>query len=213
MGSSLLLDSLKIKTVTSLIRETWAILPTSLLKKNLTYSSIFKVHFMKSFAAAKASLVFMNNRCRCCRSQMFFKIGVLKNFAAFTGKHLCWSLFLIKLLAFRCFPVNVAKLLRPDFFIEHLWWFLLQMFCFTLYFQKKRCWIYCSFTLHNCFIVKPKITRICFHSLYHSFSFLVTGYHSLSLVAPHVVTRYHSLSLDASLLCLFINDLKRSIFV
>ena len=30
-------------------------------------------------------------------SQMFFKIGVLKNFVNFTGKHLCWSLFLIKL--------------------------------------------------------------------------------------------------------------------
>ena len=33
------------------------------------------------------------------RSQMFFKIekGVLKNFANFTGKIMCWSLFLIKL--------------------------------------------------------------------------------------------------------------------
>ena len=28
---------------------------------------------------------------------MIFKIGVLKNFAVFTGKHLCWSLFLITL--------------------------------------------------------------------------------------------------------------------
>ena len=27
------------------------------------------------------------------RSQMFFTTGVLKNFAIFTGKHLCWSLF------------------------------------------------------------------------------------------------------------------------
>ena len=26
---------------------------------------------------------------------MFFKIGVLKNFAIFSGKHLCWSPFLI----------------------------------------------------------------------------------------------------------------------
>ena len=25
--------------------------------------------------------------------QMFFELGVLKNFAMFTGKHLCWSLF------------------------------------------------------------------------------------------------------------------------
>ena len=33
-----------------------------------------------------------------CR-QMFFKTGVIGNFAIFTGKHLCWSLFLIKLRA------------------------------------------------------------------------------------------------------------------
>ena len=33
-------------------------------------------------------------------SQMFFKICVLKNFAIFTGKHLCSSFFSIKLLAF-----------------------------------------------------------------------------------------------------------------
>ena len=31
---------------------------------------------------------------RSSRSQMFFKIRVLKNFARFTRKHLCWSLFL-----------------------------------------------------------------------------------------------------------------------
>ena len=34
---------------------------------------------------------------RSSHSQMFFKIGVLKNFVIFTGKHLYWSLFLIKL--------------------------------------------------------------------------------------------------------------------
>ena len=30
---------------------------------------------------------------RSSRSQMLFKIGVLENFAIFTGKHPCWSLF------------------------------------------------------------------------------------------------------------------------
>ena len=56
-----------------------------------------------------------------------FKIGVLKNFAIFKGKHLCWSLFLINLWIFkackftrnrlqcRCFPVNIAKFLRTVF--------------------------------------------------------------------------------------------------
>ena len=29
---------------------------------------------------------------------MFFKIGVLKNFAIFTGKQPCWSLFLMKFI-------------------------------------------------------------------------------------------------------------------
>ena len=32
--------------------------------------------------------------------QMFFKKGALKSFAIFTGKCLCWSLFLIKLQAY-----------------------------------------------------------------------------------------------------------------
>ena len=54
------------------------------------------------------------------RVQIFFKIDVLKNFVIFTGKNLCWSLFLIKLNALglklyknqtlhRCFPVKIAK--------------------------------------------------------------------------------------------------------
>ena len=64
---------------------------------------------------------------------MFFKIGVLKNFAVFTGKHLSWSHFLIKSLFIkkrpqrRYFPVNIAKFLRTAFFIEHLQWLLLNI--------------------------------------------------------------------------------------
>ena len=179
MRSSQPLGSLKRKTVASLSREMWAITPKkknltitqkkTLPKKNLTYSSIFKVYFMKSFAAAKASLVFIKNRYRSSRSQMFFKIGIIKHFAMFTWKHLCWSPFLIKLQAFRCFPVKIAANVL-----------------FDIIFSKRRCWIYCNFTFHNCFILKPKITLICFHSLHTRCHSL---YHSLSLVVPLVVTR------------------------
>ena len=71
-------------------------------------------------------------------SQMFFKIGVLKNFTICTGKHLCWSLFLMKLQAWR--PATLLKIdsntgvylwmlyceiLKTPFFIEHLCWLLL----------------------------------------------------------------------------------------
>ena len=47
--------------------------------------------------------------------------GVLKNCIIFTGKHLCWSLFFIKLQVCKfiekrlqrwCFPLHVRKLLR-----------------------------------------------------------------------------------------------------
>ena len=44
---------------------------------------------------------------RSSRSQMFFKIAVLKNFAIFTRKHLRWSLFLIKLQTWM--PVTLLK--------------------------------------------------------------------------------------------------------
>ena len=44
---------------------------------------------------------------RSSRLQKFLKIGVLKNFANFTGKNLCWGLFLIKLLAFK--PATLLK--------------------------------------------------------------------------------------------------------
>ena len=45
----------------------------------------------------KLVISFHDKIIRSSRWQMFFKIGVLKNFAIFTEKHLCWSLFLIML--------------------------------------------------------------------------------------------------------------------
>ena len=71
-------------------------------------------------------------------SQMFFRIGVLKNFAKFKGKQLSRSLFLIKLqasrlatllkkeLQLRCFPLNTAKFLGTALLIEHFRWLLLD---------------------------------------------------------------------------------------
>ena len=67
--------------------------------------------------------------------------GVLKDFAKFTGKHLCWSLFfnkvgglqcatlLKKRFQYSCFPVNFAKLLRTAFKIEYLQGLLLYRWC------------------------------------------------------------------------------------
>ena len=43
------------------------------------------------------------------------KKGVLKNFAKVTEKHLCWSLFLIKRLQYKCFPVKFENFLEQLF--------------------------------------------------------------------------------------------------
>ena len=66
----------------------------------------------------------------CFRKQppeVFYKKGVLENFAKFTAKHLCQSLFLNKIaglrsaillkkrLWHRCFPANFAKFSRTPF--------------------------------------------------------------------------------------------------
>ena len=56
--------------------------------------------------------------------QMFFEIGVPKNFAVFRRKHLCWGLILIRLPVCN-FPVNITKFLRTVFFIKHLRWLLM----------------------------------------------------------------------------------------
>ena len=84
--------------------------------------------------------------CRSSLSQVFLKIDVLRNFASFTRKHLCWSLFLMKLL---------AKFLRTRSFTEHLqWlhlWFLQQnnltfsVITITLGYNQKLSRKYCNY--------------------------------------------------------------------
>ena len=65
------------------------------------------------------------------RSHIIFEISSIKNFAIFTGKHLFWGLFLIKLQAFRPgtflkrdFNTGVScgycELFKNSFFIENL---------------------------------------------------------------------------------------------
>ena len=74
---------------------------------------------------------------RTSRPEVFCKIGVLRNFAKFSGKHPCQGLFFNKVaglrpatllkirLWHRCFPVNFAKFLRTPLLTEHLRWLLM----------------------------------------------------------------------------------------
>ena len=61
---------------------------------------------------------YSESNCRTSCSQMFFKIGVLKNIVIFTGKHPCWSLCFNKvagLLQHTYFPVNIGEFCGTSF--------------------------------------------------------------------------------------------------
>ena len=85
---------------------------------------------------------------------MFCKNAVLKNFAIFTGKQLCWILFLIKLQAF-----SPAILLKGDsstgvflcisrIFQEHLFWKTSANGCFWLISNFSILFVFgCLFTI------------------------------------------------------------------
>ena len=62
---------------------------------------------------------------------MLLKVGVFKSFAIFTGKYLCWSIFLLKMfepLYWKETPTQkFCEILRIAFFIEYLWWLRLVL--------------------------------------------------------------------------------------
>ena len=79
-------------------------------------------------------LVMATIRCRSSRPELFYKKGVLKNFAKLTWKHLYQilrSTFLLK-------RVNFAKSLRATFVIEQLWWLLMKVACVLTKLSFKR---------------------------------------------------------------------------
>ena len=107
-----------------------------LLNKYIWYNFFFCL-FIKSYLSRATCE--NASKCRSSRPEAFYKKGIFRNFAKFTGNHLCQSLFFNKVAGLRpvtllkkrlwymCFPVNFTKFLRTPFFIDHLWWLLLQL--------------------------------------------------------------------------------------
>ena len=92
---------------------------------------------------------------RSSRSPIFFKIGVFKNFTKFTGEHLCWSLFLKRLQAWK-----PATLLKRDSNTGVFLWNLRNWKCCTLQNTSGGC--FCSYTeiknyIWNTFIVNCEL--------------------------------------------------------
>ena len=108
-------------------------------QEHLFHRTLITSYFRPVNIAKFLRTAFLKNTSRSSRLQMFFKIGVLRSVANFTGKHLCSSLFLKnfqagglqlhkKRLQHSCFPVKFAKFLRTSFLTEHIRWLLLYLF-------------------------------------------------------------------------------------
>ena len=82
-------------------------------RRHIWYFKPFQSNDLSWFA------YFINHLRRSSSLQIFSKIGVLKNFAIFTRKHLFCSLFLIKLQPFR-----PATLFKKDFNTSVFLWIL-----------------------------------------------------------------------------------------
>ena len=90
--------------------------------------------------------------------EMFCKKGVLGNFAKFTKKHVCQSLFFINVVGLKpgillkkrlwhtCFPVNFLKFLRTPLFIEHIRWLLLlfQIIPVFSHYRRSLAGLFCN---------------------------------------------------------------------
>ena len=88
------------------------------MQKVIMLQYFYQYHSASKIGCPKLEIKITNYRSS--RSQMFLKIGVLKNFANFTEKHPCRSLracnFIKKRLQHICFPVKFAKCLRTTFY-------------------------------------------------------------------------------------------------
>ena len=121
----------------------------------------FEIYFF--FCSLVDKFVFRSSHWR-----YFIKIGVLKNFIKFTGKHLRRSLFfsiasLGKRHRHRCFPVNLVKFLRISFLQNTFWRLLLYFYSysFTFTYQASHLadflWISCSEIHVKCILFWRKI--------------------------------------------------------
>ena len=79
------------------------------LQKNTCVEVSFSCKYCEVLSICKRLLLehHQDHRARSSRPGVFCKKGVLRNFAKFTGKHLCWSLFFNKVPRLR--PATLLK--------------------------------------------------------------------------------------------------------
>ena len=108
--------------------------------KNI-YATIFNL-FIHNFIYQEFT---QNTSFRSSHRRCSVRKGVFRNFAKFTGKHLCQSLFFNKVAGLACnfikketlaqvFSCEFCEISKNTFFTEHLRWLLVFFFFYNIFF-------------------------------------------------------------------------------
>ena len=113
------------ETIFFVVVEANVLIAKELLKQWMTARSPVKLNTLSLKEWMTATLSVTKTDIKNSSWQMFYKIGVLKYFAKFTGKHLYWSLFFNKVAGIRPATLlkrdsNTGVFLRILNFSEHL---------------------------------------------------------------------------------------------
>ena len=103
-------------------------------QKKMCKHYLLTVQLHRLFIPTIVMYIFTNWEMNFRSLKVFYRKCVLRNFAKFTGKHLCQSLFFNKVAGNRpvpeCFPMNFSKFLKAPFFLLNFsgGWFCVSSF-------------------------------------------------------------------------------------
>ena len=80
--------------------------------------------FVMFFGGVESRISHLQKFCKIDVKNVHRKTPVLQSLFNKSWSHLCWSLFIKKILQHRCLSVNNVEFFL--FFMEHLWWFFLR---------------------------------------------------------------------------------------
>ena len=117
-------------------------------QKKMCKHYLLTVQLHRLFIPTIVMYIFTNWEMNFRSLKVFYRKCVLRNFAKFTGKHLCQSLFFNKVAGNRpvpeCFPMNFSKFLKAPFFFTELFrWLVLCLLVWPCFFYHDfviLCW-------------------------------------------------------------------------
>ena len=110
---------------------------------------------------------------------MFFKIGALKSITVFTEKHLCWSLFLMRLQGFRPYKNSYSKICFEIGVLKNFATFTGKYLCIVLILSSKQ-------NLESNSLARLWVQWFCGNSRLTTSLFICTNVYTYMYISPEI---------------------------